>query len=80
MKWAQKQKEGEALHLSEKQRLQKIFSQQTSAILTLDGLRPDVGYEMQQHYQSLLDEMRQEVCASEPLRKMIATFLSRLGC
>ncbi len=31
--------------------------------------------EVQQHYQSLLDEMRQEVCASEPLRKMIATFL-----
>jgi hypothetical protein len=31
--------------------------------------------EVRQHYQSLLDEMRQETCASEPLRKMIAIFL-----
>ncbi len=30
---------------------------------------------MRQHYQSLLDEMRQHVGASELLRKMIATFL-----
>jgi hypothetical protein len=31
--------------------------------------------EVRQRYQSLLNEMRQETCASEPLRKMIATFL-----
>ncbi len=31
--------------------------------------------EVHQHYQSLLDEMRQEVGVSEPLRKMITTFL-----
>jgi hypothetical protein len=30
---------------------------------------------VQQRYQSLLDEMRQETDASEPLRKMTATFL-----
>lgn len=31
--------------------------------------------EVQQHYQSLLDEMQPEACASEPHRQMIATFL-----
>jgi hypothetical protein len=31
--------------------------------------------EILQHYQSLLDEMQPEACASEPLRQMIATFL-----
>ena len=30
---------------------------------------------MRLQYQSLLDEMRQEACTSDPLRKMIATFL-----
>jgi hypothetical protein len=32
-----------SLHLSDRKRLQKIFAHQTSAILSLDGLRPDVG-------------------------------------
>jgi hypothetical protein len=31
--------------------------------------------EVQQNYQSLLDEMQQEACTSEPLQKMITTFL-----
>jgi hypothetical protein len=31
--------------------------------------------QIQQNYQSLLDEMRQEACTSEPLQKMITTFL-----
>ena len=35
-----------SLHLSDRQRLQKIFAHQTSAILALDGLRPDVGHEV----------------------------------
>ena len=35
-----------SLHLSDQQRLQKIFAHQTSAILALDGLRPDVGHEV----------------------------------
>lgn len=35
-----------SLHLSDRQRLQKIFAHQNSAILALDGLRPDVGHEV----------------------------------
>lgn len=35
-----------SLHLSDRQRLQEIFAHQTSAILALDGLRPDVGHEV----------------------------------
>jgi len=31
--------------------------------------------ETRQRYQALLDEKRQDGCASEPLRKMITTFL-----
>jgi len=35
-----------SLHLSDQQRFQKIFAHQTSAIVALDGLRPDVGHEV----------------------------------
>ncbi|GHO72213.1 hypothetical protein KSC_111050 [Ktedonobacter sp. SOSP1-52] len=35
-----------SLHLAEKSRIQKIFAQQNSAFLALDGLRPDVGHEV----------------------------------
>lgn len=41
----------------------------------LTNLEQQSANEVRQHYQSLLDEMRQETCASEPLRKMIAIFL-----
>lgn len=32
-----------SLHISEKPHLRKIFAQQTSVIVAIDGLRPDVG-------------------------------------
>ncbi len=35
-----------SLHLSDQQHFQKIFSGHSSAILALDGLRPDVGHEV----------------------------------
>ena len=35
-----------SLHLSNPQRLQKIFAEHSFAVLALDGLRPDVGHEV----------------------------------
>jgi len=53
-----------SLHLSNSHRLEKVFAQQSSAILLLDGLRPDVGHEVLWVFR---ESMSGEILLARPL-------------
>jgi hypothetical protein len=64
-----------SLHLSDQQRLQQIFAHQTSAIVALDGLRPDVGHEV---LWVIRDSMSGEILLARPLLSECETDLAAL--
>jgi hypothetical protein len=64
-----------SLHLSDPQRLHKIFAQQTAVILALDGLRPDVGHEVLWVFR---DSVSGEILLARPLLSECETDLAAL--
>jgi len=64
-----------SLHLTDQQRLQKIFAHQTSAIVALDGLRPDVGHEVLWVFR---DSVSGEILLARPLLSECETDLVAL--
>jgi len=64
-----------SLHLSDHQRLQRIFAHQTSAIVALDGLRPDVGHEVLWVFR---DNVSGEILLARPLLSECETDLAAL--
>ena len=64
-----------SLHLSNHQRLQQIFAHQASAIVALDGLRPDVGHEVLWVFR---DCVSGEILLARPLLSECETDLAAL--